>query len=101
MDIVSIFALIILLISIGTLMIGVAAYIAFKVRSARGPKPIIHGHEHPVDELMFLKPYVPEQLSIASPLLVNPTPLDLLTSETNIQQNQYVVMQSNLEVSSK
>ena len=101
MDIVSIFALIILLISIGTLMIGVAAYIAFKVRAARGPKPIIHGHEHPVDELMFLKPFMPELLSISSPPLVNSPPLDLQTPETNTQQNQYDVMQDDFEVSSK
>jgi hypothetical protein len=59
MDLISIFALIILIISIGTLLVGVAAYAAFKIRQARGPLPVVHGHEHPVTELMFLKPYVP------------------------------------------
>jgi len=101
MDIVSIFALIILLISIGTLMIGVAAYIAFKVRSARGPKPIIHGHNDPVDELMFLKPYLPEQLSTPSLPMVNSTPLGPQTWEPNNQQLPYEVRQDDLEVSRK
>lgn len=59
MDLISIFALIILIISIGTLLVGVAAYVAFKIRQARGPLPVVHGHEHPVTELMFLKPYIP------------------------------------------
>ena len=59
MDLISIFALIILIISIGTLLVGVAAYVAFKIRQARGPLPVVHGHEHPVTELMFLKLYVP------------------------------------------
>ena len=59
MDLISIFALIILIISIGTLLVGVAAYAAFKIRQARGPLPVVHGHEHPVTELMFLKPYAP------------------------------------------
>lgn len=59
MDLISIFALIILIISIGTLLVGVAAYAAFKIRQARGPLPVVHGHEHPVTELMFLKPYFP------------------------------------------
>ncbi|MEI8399550.1 MAG: hypothetical protein WCG12_01975 [Alcaligenaceae bacterium] len=59
MDLISIFALIILIISIGTLLVGVAAYVAFKIRQSRGPLPVVHGHEHPVTELMFLKPYSP------------------------------------------
>jgi hypothetical protein len=59
MDLISIFALIILIISIGTLLVGVAAYVAFKIRQARGPLPVVHGHEHPVTELMFLKLYLP------------------------------------------
>ena len=62
MDLISIFALIILIISIGTLLVGIAAYVAFKIRQGRGPLPIVHGHEHPVTELMFLKPYVPTTL---------------------------------------
>ncbi|WP_108646205.1 hypothetical protein [Polynucleobacter rarus] len=86
MDIVSIFAIVILLISIGTLMIGVAAYIAFKVRSARGPKPIVHGYDNPVDELMFLKPYVPEQQNILSLHSLNSSPMGLNKTENNIQQ---------------
>ena len=101
MDIVSIFALVILLISIGTLMIGVAAYIAFKVRSARGPKPIIHGHDSPVDELMFLKPYVPKQQSIPSLPSVMSTSLDLNITENTIQQSQYDAVQDGTEVSKK
>jgi hypothetical protein len=59
MDLISIFALIILIISIGTLLVGVAAYVAFKIRQARGPLPVVHGHQHPVNELMFLKQYEP------------------------------------------
>ena len=59
MDLFSIFALIILIITIGTLLVGIAAYVAFKIRQARGPLPVVHGHEHPVTELMFLKPYFP------------------------------------------
>ena len=66
MDLISIFALIILIISIGTLLVGVAAYAAFKIRQARGPLPVVHGHEHPVTELMFLKPYVPTPVAQAT-----------------------------------
>jgi hypothetical protein len=65
MDLISIFALIILIISIGTLLVGVAAYVAFKIRQARGPLPVVHGHEHPVTELMFLKAYVPTSVDRA------------------------------------
>ena len=36
MDIVSIFALVILVLSIFTLLVGVAAYLAFKIRQTRG-----------------------------------------------------------------
>ena len=36
MDIVSIFALVILILSIFTLLVGVAAYLAFKIRQSRG-----------------------------------------------------------------
>jgi hypothetical protein len=101
MDIVSIFAIVILLISIGTLMIGVAAYIAFKVRSDRGPKPIVHGHDNPVDELMFLKPYVPEQQNILSLHSLNSSPMGLNITENNIQQTYSDEVQDGLELSSK
>lgn len=66
MDLISIFALIILIISIGTLLVGVAAYAAFKIRQARGPLPVVHGHEHPVTELMFLKRYMPQSGSLGA-----------------------------------
>jgi hypothetical protein len=73
MDLISIFALIILIISIGTLLVGVAAYVAFKIRQSRGPLPVVHGYEHPVNELMFLKHYDPTAGAQAakSPLAVS------------------------------
>lgn len=80
MDLFSIFALIILIITIGTLLVGIAAYVAFKIRQARGPLPIVHGHEHPVTELMFLKPYFPTTGAQAAKSPANPSKEEALSS---------------------
>lgn len=87
MDLISIFALIILIISIGTLLVGVAAYVAFKIRQARGPLPVVHGHEHPVTELMFLKLYVPMATTQVTKRRATALDEDGLSSTTSASKN--------------
>ena len=65
MDLISILATVILITTIGTLVIGVAAYIAFKLRDKRRPKrkdtTVVEGGEfHPI----FLKRYLPEKQAV-------------------------------------
>ena len=59
MDVVSIFALIILILSIITLLVGVAAYLAFKIRQSRGRSVKVHGGSDADSEAIFLKRYRP------------------------------------------
>lgn len=61
MDLVSILATVILVTTIGTMMVGVAAYIAFKLRDKRKPTK---GKDNTLDnkgarEPIFLKRYLP------------------------------------------
>ena len=58
MDIVSIFA-VILILSIFTLLVGVAAYLAFKIRQSRGKAVKVHGGSEAEPEAIFLKRYRP------------------------------------------
>ncbi len=60
MDIVSIFALVILVLSIFTLLVGVAAYLAFKIRQTRGKSVKVHGNQEAEPEAIFLKRYQPD-----------------------------------------
>lgn len=62
MDLISILATVILLTTIGTLVVAVAAYAAFKMREKRKPKrhdPTVplHGSREPI----FLTRYIPER----------------------------------------
>lgn len=61
MDLVSILATVILVTTIGTMMVGVAAYVAFKLRDKRKP---VKGKDLTLDskgarEPIFLKRYLP------------------------------------------
>lgn len=63
MDLVSILATVILVTTIGTMVIGVGAYGAFKLRDKRKPKKKIVDDlqgEKVTNEPIFLKRYVPE-----------------------------------------
>jgi hypothetical protein len=65
MDLISILATVILATTIGTVMIGVAAYVAFKLRDKRKPKAKIAGEDDRLPqgtayEPIFLSRYVPE-----------------------------------------
>ena len=70
MDLISILATVILATTIGTVMIGVAAYVAFKLRDKRKPKAKIAGEEDGLSqsttyEPIFLSRYVPESSTVA------------------------------------
>jgi hypothetical protein len=65
MDLISILATVILATTIGTLIVGVGAYAAFKLRDSRKPKakktadsPSGNASQEPI----FLKRYVPETM---------------------------------------
>ncbi len=63
MDLISILATVILATTIGTLIVGVGAYAAFKLRDSRKPKPKkINDSPSGIatNEPIFLKRYVPE-----------------------------------------
>jgi heme/copper-type cytochrome/quinol oxidase subunit 2 len=69
MDLISILATVILATTIGTVMIGVAAYVAFKLRDKRKPKTkVVEGEgglpQSVTYEPIFLSRYVPEPTSI-------------------------------------
>ncbi|MFZ6747125.1 hypothetical protein ACO0LC_28230 [Undibacterium sp. JH2W] len=60
MDLISILATVILITTIGTLVVGVAAYIAFKLRDKRKPKRKDTTIEEQGEiQAIFLKRYVP------------------------------------------
>lgn len=66
MDLISILATIILVTTIGTMVVGVGAYAAFKLRDKRKPKKskvddTMENKE--LQESIFLTRYVPEQAS--------------------------------------
>lgn len=67
MDLVSLLATIILITTIGTLVVGVAAYTAFKLREKR--RPVRHdptaseGEREPI----FLQRYLPQQAVESAP----------------------------------
>lgn len=65
MDLISILATVILVTTIGTMVVGVGAYAAFKLRDKRKPSKTrgdatlnITGLQEPI----FLKPYIPPSL---------------------------------------
>ena len=62
MDLISILATVILATTIGTLIVGVGAYAAFKLRDSRKPKIKTNkdSASNATQETIFLKRYVPE-----------------------------------------
>ncbi len=65
MDLISILATVILATTIGTVMIGIAAYVAFKLRDKRKPRKKVEGEDDGLyssasQEPIFLSRYVPE-----------------------------------------
>jgi heme/copper-type cytochrome/quinol oxidase subunit 2 len=65
MDLIAILSTVILLVTIGTIAVAVAAYAAFKLRDKRKPKKgklEVHG-EAPPFEPVFLKRYMPPNRS--------------------------------------
>ncbi|MDO9202297.1 MAG: hypothetical protein Q7U58_13360 [Hydrogenophaga sp.] len=70
MDLVSILATVILVTTIGTMIIGVGAYAAFKLRDKRKPKRKVTDElqgDKIINEPIFLNRYVPESISETSP----------------------------------
>lgn len=72
MDLISLLATVILITTIGTLVVAVAAYIAFKLRDKRRPKkrdPTMHsdGPYQPI----FLQRYVPAKAVAGNPVAGN------------------------------
>lgn len=70
MDLVSILATVILVTTIGTMVVGVGAYVAFKVRDKRKPSKKkkddtldVNGQDEPI----FLKRYIPEPAAAQAP----------------------------------
>ena len=60
MDLISVLATVILIVTIGTLVVGVAAYAAFKLRDNRRPKrKDAHAATDGVHKPIFLQPYTP------------------------------------------
>ena len=70
MDLISLLATVILITTIGTLVVGVAAYAAFKLRDKRKPKrhdsTITDDGEH---QPIFLERYVPTKTYEAPPTI--------------------------------
>jgi heme/copper-type cytochrome/quinol oxidase subunit 2 len=66
MDLISILTTVILVTTIGTVLIGFAAYAAFKLRDKRKPKAKASGSEGQTGEVeaIFLTPFVPEALKV-------------------------------------
>jgi hypothetical protein len=79
MDLISILTTVILATTIGTVIVGVAAYYAFKLRDKRKPKakPAAKaGEDHGAPEAVFLKLYVPPRAaSLDSLASSEPKPL--------------------------
>jgi heme/copper-type cytochrome/quinol oxidase subunit 2 len=70
MDLISILTTVILATTIGTVIVGVAAYAAFKLRDKRKPKAKAkseNGEASPAQEAVFLKPYDPTSVVAAQP----------------------------------
>jgi heme/copper-type cytochrome/quinol oxidase subunit 2 len=70
MDLISILATVILVTTIGTMVVGVGAYVAFKVRDKR--KPSKKKNDDTLDtagnkEPIFLKRYIPESATAQAP----------------------------------
>lgn len=70
MDLISILATVILVTTIGTMVVGVGAYVAFKVRDKR--KPSKKKQDDTLDatsqgEPIFLKRYIPEPATAQAP----------------------------------
>lgn len=66
MDLISILATVILVTTIGTTVVGVGAYAAFKLRDKRKPKPKSAGNtgeNNGLQEPIFLKRYLPPSLA--------------------------------------
>lgn len=59
MDLISILATVILVTTIGTMIVGVGAYAAFKLRDKRKPAGKKSSDAHNREEAIFLKRYVP------------------------------------------
>jgi hypothetical protein len=59
MDLISILATVILVTTIGTMIVGVGAYAAFKLRDKRKPAGKKTADPKNSDEAIFLKRYVP------------------------------------------
>lgn len=69
MDLISILATVILITTIGTMVVGVGAYAAFKLRDKRKPTKARGDatlNSTGLQEPVFLKPYTPASLIIAS-----------------------------------
>jgi hypothetical protein len=79
MDLISILTTVILATTIGTVIVGVAAYYAFKLRDKRKPKAKAvakTGEEHSAPENVFLKLYVPPRPASLEPMASSePKPL--------------------------
>lgn len=69
MDLVSILATVILVTTIGTIIIGVGAYGAFKLRDKRKPKRKVSDDaqtDKVTNEPIFLKRYIPDSIPESS-----------------------------------
>ena len=66
MDLISILATVILITTIGTMIVGVGAYVAFKLRDKRKPAGKKTGDAKNADEAIFLKRYVPGAVATTS-----------------------------------
>ena len=70
MDLISILATVILATTIGTLIVGVGAYAAFKLRDSRKPKTKKNENSSAgsaIKEPIFLKRYIPETVEKPAP----------------------------------
>lgn len=72
MDLISILATVILVTTIGTMVVGVGAYAAFKLRDKRKPTGKKTDTARSSEEPIFLKRYVPA--SVADPVPAPPQP---------------------------
>jgi heme/copper-type cytochrome/quinol oxidase subunit 2 len=68
MDLISILTTVILATTIGTIIVGVAAYAAFKLRDKRKPKKKVaaEGSAPEVEAAVFIKRYVPASATEAN-----------------------------------
>jgi len=66
MDLISILATVILITTIGTMIVGVGAYAAFKLRDKRKPAGKKTSDAKNSEEAIFLKRYVPGAASQAT-----------------------------------